>query len=354
MENHPIPQQISSYQFRLVGDMTLKQFFQLAGGALIALLFYASPLPPLVKWPFIILFGLLGVALAFLPFEERPLEKWIAAFLRSIYSPTIFSWKKTEVAPIFFQEEVQTGAYAPTPQSQQVVENYLSKTAVKNPLLSQFENAEKSFLSGLTTLFGPGSPQTGEIRFSTPAPQINTNSQPQIPVVTPQTVNVGFTAPTISSKPKFVVEENAQPKPFETFKPTAPVFTPEAAAPARQAQFSSEAAPPTPVTQPNIITGQVLDEGGKIVEGAIMEIKDSAGRPVRALKSNKLGHFMIVTPLMNGRYEIITEKEGLIFEPSSFEATGAIIPPIAVRAKLRPQIAVNEIGGKPSSFSASP
>ncbi len=28
MEQHPIPQQISSYQIKLVGDMTLKQFFQ--------------------------------------------------------------------------------------------------------------------------------------------------------------------------------------------------------------------------------------------------------------------------------------------------------------------------------------
>jgi len=35
---HPIPQQISAYQFRLVGDMTIKQFFQVAAGALIALL----------------------------------------------------------------------------------------------------------------------------------------------------------------------------------------------------------------------------------------------------------------------------------------------------------------------------
>ncbi|KKR52786.1 MAG: hypothetical protein UT88_C0021G0001, partial [Candidatus Woesebacteria bacterium GW2011_GWD2_40_19] len=38
MEQHPIPQNISSYQFRLVGDMTLKQFFQLAGGFLVGLI----------------------------------------------------------------------------------------------------------------------------------------------------------------------------------------------------------------------------------------------------------------------------------------------------------------------------
>ena len=105
MEQHAIPQQISSYQFRLVGDMTLKQFFQLAGGCLVSLLFYASSLPAIVKWPLIIFFALLGVALAFLPFEERPLEKWIVAFFKSIYSPTMFAWAKAPAPEKYFQDE---------------------------------------------------------------------------------------------------------------------------------------------------------------------------------------------------------------------------------------------------------
>src|SRR4030042_1225030 len=75
MEQHPIPQNISSYQFRLVGDMTLKQFFQLAGGIVVGLIFYSSPLLPIIKWPFTIGSALLGVLLAFVPLEERPLVK---------------------------------------------------------------------------------------------------------------------------------------------------------------------------------------------------------------------------------------------------------------------------------------
>ena len=62
-----------------------------------------------------------------------------------------------------------------------------------------------------------------------------------------------------------------------------------------------------------------------------MEIKDANGRPVRALKSNKAGHFIIVTPLANGKYEISTEKDGFTFEPISFETKGEIIPAIAIR-----------------------
>src|SRR3989304_9490714 len=103
-QQHPIPQEISAYQFRLVGDMTLKQFFQVAGGIVIALLIYSSGIIGIVKWPLVIIFGLSGVALAFLPLEERPLERWIIAFFRSVYSPTLFFWKRSETLPSFFQE----------------------------------------------------------------------------------------------------------------------------------------------------------------------------------------------------------------------------------------------------------
>src|SRR3990170_4811369 len=136
MEQHAIPQQISSYQFRLVGDMTLKQFFQLAGGALVGLLFYASPLHPLIKWPFILFFTLLGVALAFLPLHERPLEKWIVAFFRSIYSPTIFYWQKVP-AKSHFQEEAQVPMdKIMAPQGEAALKNYLATSSPKSPFLA--------------------------------------------------------------------------------------------------------------------------------------------------------------------------------------------------------------------------
>src|SRR3972149_6028320 len=103
-QQHPIPQEISAYQFRLVGDMTLKQFLQVAAGIVIALIIYSTPIIGIIKWPLVIIFGLSGVALAFLPLEERPLERWIIAFFRSVYSPTLYFWKKTDTLPIYFQE----------------------------------------------------------------------------------------------------------------------------------------------------------------------------------------------------------------------------------------------------------
>jgi hypothetical protein len=326
MDTHPIPQQISSYQFRLVGDMTLKQFFQLAGGVLVSLLFYASNLPGIVKWPLIIFFALLGVALAFLPFEDRPLEKWILAFIRAIYSPNLYYWQKIQKLPIFFQDE----AIVPqdkiiAPQGEAKLNEYLASTKQQGGILEKLDAAEKNFLSKMGTLFGPGSNSSGHTVF-----------QPQpVPIIQPQQpLTVPITTPThVTSRIR--VEENVAPNvPFNvSSSPVNPLFKAQEIGTQNEAQFSLDAAPPSPPSVPNTISGQVLDDSGKIIEGAILEIRDVAGRPVRALRSNRLGHFIVVTPLSNGRYEICTEKDGFSFDSVFFETQGVLIPPIAVKGK---------------------
>lgn len=95
MEQHAVPQDITGFKFKLVGDMTLKQFGELAAGAIVAYMFYASSWHPFLKWPFVLLFGFFGVALAFIPIEERPLDLWILNFFRAIYHPTLYVWKRS-------------------------------------------------------------------------------------------------------------------------------------------------------------------------------------------------------------------------------------------------------------------
>src|SRR3990172_403889 len=125
MEQHAIPQNVSSYQFKLVGDMTLKQFFQLAGGILGAIIFYSLPLLAIIRWPLSILSVILGIGLAFLPLEERPLEKWIFAFFRAIYAPTLYSWHTSAVPPKFFQDETPASS---TPAQNAELKGYLATT----------------------------------------------------------------------------------------------------------------------------------------------------------------------------------------------------------------------------------
>ena len=102
MQQHPVPQNVTQYQFRLVGDMTLKQFLELAGCLLLAYLFYASNLIFIFKWPLVLLSIFFGIALAFFPLEDRPLDTWIINFVKAIYGPTRFNWKKSDKIPPMF------------------------------------------------------------------------------------------------------------------------------------------------------------------------------------------------------------------------------------------------------------
>jgi len=92
---HQIPQEISSYEFRLIGNMTVRQFIKMGGGLLVAAFVYVSGMPFLLKFLLITIFSAFGFALAFIPVNDRPLDKWISSFFKSIYSPTIYIWKKT-------------------------------------------------------------------------------------------------------------------------------------------------------------------------------------------------------------------------------------------------------------------
>ncbi len=108
MEQHPVPQNVTTFQFRLIGDMTIKQFGYLAGGAILAFIMYKLPLPVFFTWPLAVLFGLGGIGFAFVPIEQRPMDVWILSFIKSVYNPTQYVWsRKTEAARVVHQAPAQ-------------------------------------------------------------------------------------------------------------------------------------------------------------------------------------------------------------------------------------------------------
>jgi hypothetical protein len=305
--------------------MTLKQFFQLAGGIVAGLIIYSLPLLSIIKLPIAILCGILGVLLAFVPLEERPLERWIFAFFKAIYAPTEFFWKRTVTLPKLFQDEP---AQAPNTQLQNTASSeYLSSISQKSGFLGNLEEREKGFFANLTGIFSGTAPQPALPPAPAPAGTLGVTNAPR-DILTKMTPAASSHL-VVEERPK--VSENPK-NPIST-QEVAPLVAGEELVSTHQAIFSIDAAPPNPPTTPNVVVGQVVDEHRKIIEGAIIEIRDSAGRPVRALRSNKVGHFITVTPLDPGRYDIITEKEGYGFPPVSFEANGNLIPPILVSGK---------------------
>jgi len=338
-EQHPVPQQISSYSFKLVGNMTLKQFFQVAGGAIVALILYAIPLPAIVKWPLIIISAISGAAFAFLPIQNRPLEQWLAAFFRSIYSPTIFVWDKDASNHNYFkvdqimavnQTPVVVKNTPPALNINPVAVNKTSNVIYKKPIPLPVKAApvNNNDLMPKGEMIGQ---YQGQITSDSlvdnkpkPAPVVQ-KKQLVVPVAQRiQTERVGFQAPTPKAPTRQVVAQQVG----QVFK-----AAPEQATNQAVVQFSKAASPPIKPEVANTLVGQILDSKQDIIEGAILEVKDKLGIPVRAMKTNKAGHFMMVTPLADGIYNILTEKEGFIFQPVSVELKGNIVEPIVIKSQ---------------------
>lgn len=323
LEQHPVPQEISSYEFRLVGDMTLKQFLQLAGGVGIAFLIFVTPIPGFIKWPIVVFSALGGAALAFLPIEERPLSFWIFSFLKAIYSPTLYSWQESAEEDVFSKESTLLPKVT-GPEGEQKAQEYLNSLP-QTLEVAPFEKNEEGFFSRVMDMFGQVThvaprPSDAAQPFAEAATPI---LQPEVRVPTQQPIKVEHQP---KSFPALPVAQNAQA--------LSPVFGEgQTTANTQSAIFSLEAAPPNPPTVPNTMVGLVVTNQGKIVEGAILEIREVGGNPVRALRTNKVGHFLTVTPLKDGEYEIETDKDGLTFDVVRVQVKSEIIPPILIKAR---------------------
>lgn len=116
MEQHPVPQNVTTFQFRLVGDMTLKQFGYLIGGAILAYIMYKLPLPFFFTWPLAVLCAVAGFGFAFVPVEERPMDVWVLSFFKSIYSPTQYVWQKQAPEPSMGNQQTLPSSTSISPE----------------------------------------------------------------------------------------------------------------------------------------------------------------------------------------------------------------------------------------------
>src|SRR4051812_45958101 len=102
MDNHPIPQDVTGFQYKLIGNMTIKQFGYVACGVILAVILYYLPLKPpfgiLIKIILIPLLGGSGIAIAFLPIEGRPVDIMAGNFIKALISPNQYLYHKTAKA----------------------------------------------------------------------------------------------------------------------------------------------------------------------------------------------------------------------------------------------------------------
>ncbi len=351
MEPHPIPQNVTSFQFRLVGDMTLKQFLYLAAGAGTAYIIFVffAPIYPIIAWPLLAIAALSGAAFAFLPISSRPLDHWVGAFFKAIYSPTKRVWKKNRQTykeqPLFNSRLVMYLSAQPRPAADASTQSTPELTVKQPTPVAPIQSATPTLppITMPTPLPTPDdlaktvdlARQAQNLQFRiiqseralnqiksesvqpTPVPvdysqQINqVMSNLQTLVSQASTIRDQLDKVNKINKPKLEVRENVR-----VVVPVKP----------KQAQIAL-------TTFPNVINGIVKDKNGQYLEGVITVIHDKEGLPVRALKTNKLGQFAGSTPLPNGIYTLELEKENYTFDVLQVELTDKVLPPILITAK---------------------
>ncbi len=317
MEQHAIPQQISSYEFKLVGEMTLKQFLKAAAGIIMAILINSTGLIVIVKWPLMLVSAGIGLLLAFVPFEDRPLETWVMAFIKSIYSPTIYTYKKRndngwlDLDFTKSNNENKDEAEKPIENKNLFVSVTKDTSEAKNKIIRERMN----------------------VKTAVESIKDNINS---VKSIKKETKELFDTKITVKEKVETKDEVQVENIPEESVKTndwrdqkTDLNLKKEKLEATGNAVFGTIPMPDRPDIA-NIIVGMATNWDGKIIDGVIVEIQDEHGSPTRVIKTNSLGQFKISTPLANGRYLIIAEKEGYIFDRVNVDLAGKIIDPIRI------------------------
>jgi len=285
----------------------LKQFFMVGGGLAIAFLINSTKIVFLIRYPLMAIFGGGGAILAFLPIGGRPAAAWLMAFIKSIYSPTIYTYKKgggqnwMEWQAKGETEEV-VGQVRPT-------ESAMIKRKKGNKV--------KDFIHSLPTSRKGQTKDESAVKKEVEAEEDKTETQAGVGVVETEKKGKMNEVKTVEDwREKQVILDLKRERLGAT----------------GEAVFGSIPMPSIPEV-PNLIVGMVTSPEGKIVEDAIVEIQDEKGNPSRVLKTNSLGQFRTSTQLANGKYLMIVEKEDINFDRSDLELTGKIVEPIKIKAK---------------------
>jgi len=244
MERHPIPRQITTFEFKLIGFLTLKQFLYLIAFILVgAVLFFIFPIP-IINVVMAVGTALIGVVLAFVPIYNRPADQVFKDFINAIRSPTQFVYKKDN-QPIYFLDKL---VFAGNPhilvshiKSNEKLTTYLQKKPVTG---DGEKNAKIHHLLSKPSL-------SLHLPFNKKSP----------PPASSQSV---LKTPPTSSPPK------AAPAPLSTHKP--------------------------------FLIGVVKNNRKISLPGILIYIKDDQGKIVRLLKTNPHGSFATFQPLPPANY----------------------------------------------------
>lgn len=370
MDNHPIPQDVTGFQFKLIGNMTIKQFGYVAFGVILAVILYYLPLQSsvgiFIKTILIPLFGASGFLIAFLPIEGRPVDIMVGNFIKALFMPNQFVYHKTGrlfnfsliASPKPSASKTQINQTTTTDAQKALQLRQLLQTShTQKP--NKLDERELAFLHTLQTSTNTGN--TKPTQITQPAPVVPTPQVQPIQIQPPAALAPTGIAPTsndaLIQQEHLLQEQLAQAKKDEQLQQSASVTAAahqkasllerqvqalhfqrqqleqqllhlqnqlanqqkitQQPSPTKQQQtiqqgqatiqdMTKRGLPHVPDT-PNVIVGIVKDPRGNVLPNMLVEVKDKDGNPVRAFKTNPLGQFASATPLAPGMYTVELE-----------------------------------------------
>lgn len=382
MDNHPIPQDITGFKFKLIGSMTIRQFIYLAIGAIFAWFWFFIVEPPaIVKWPVSFISLSIGAIVAFVPIDGRPMDTMMRNFFTALTSPTQFVYQKESgtsgnnqnqnqsygpstrpVAQATFQQASPQPASPPqvTPQAQPALapppaqkpaapppvlfpEEEKTKQIEPEPNLNQVNEAAPNILADekeemkrqIAELQKKLEEKEAQAKTITPEP----TTQAQTPQVD-QGVAASQQELSEAQRQKEALEKQILEMQAKQDIEKNQKFEPVTATPIQQTQnvrrlpadMSSSAGYGEAPDAPNLIVGIVKDPRGNPLQNILVEVLDTDGNPVRAFKTNKLGKFASATSLSNGSYIVKFEDSGEKhkFDTIQMDLTGTNVLPLEV------------------------
>jgi hypothetical protein len=272
-KQHAVPQNVMDVEFKLIGDLTMRQFSYLLIFGLLAYLNFAFVLG-ILRLPFTLIFALAGVMLAFVPVQERGMDQWVINFFKAIYSPHERIWKKVPDVPSAFmydsinviKQELIT--LAPTSNRRKLEEflDYQKQVAPRDPLDI---NAD-AYILKVRQAYG------------------------SVTKTSPAVIAATYAAPTSAVTPAPVTTVVSEPIPAAPSVPVSTLITPPSpvSAPVSTAPVPTPKPMSTPVSKPAPSYAQTVQKYqqkiGAGIESISPVVKSMAGSFVKQLTNLKM------------------------------------------------------------------
>lgn len=324
MERHPVPQNIMDVEFKLFGALTIRQFGYAGAGFVIALLFYFSGLPEILRWIFIGFSLFAGGFLALIKINGQPSSVFLSNFLVSMFEPQARLWRKSPKVPDVLREDNSARENKKNEAILKVTKERIAAIP-QMPLQDVPVSESEAKLDKDLELDMKQLDEHFDFLF---------NDLPQVPTsaVNQDRVELAATNPLVA-KPKTLasaVQNNSQNAPVYQTDSYAVKFNPITNQTNRPLGINPKAG--FDITQANFLKGQVVDKENKIIEAASVNVVDANGTLLRSTATDQDGKFSYANGMKAGQYFVDVKKEGMKFPRYSVQLKDNKIMEIKLQA----------------------